>query len=117
MLYLGSHIRYFYFGKVVDMRKGYYGLSGLVRNEMKHDVLSGDVFVFMNKRYNKIKLLQWDKDGFALYEKHLEKGTFERPANGHGNNDILLTYIQLQHILQGVILQSVRQKKRYERMS
>jgi transposase len=117
MLYLGAQVRYFYFSQAVDMRKGYYGMSGIVRNEMKRDVLSGDVFVFVNKRYNKIKLLQWDRDGFALYEKHLEKGTFERPENVNESNDILLTHIQLQHILQGVILQSVRQKKRYERMS
>jgi transposase len=117
MLYLGTQVRYFYFSQAVDMRKGCYGMSGIVLNEMKRDVLSGDVFVFVNKRYNKIKLLQWDRDGFALYEKHLEKGTFERPENVNESNDILLTHIQLQHILQGVILQSVRQKKRYERMS
>ncbi len=48
MLYLGVHVRYFYFSQVVDMRKGCYGLCGLVRNEMKRDVLNGDVFVFVN---------------------------------------------------------------------
>lgn len=117
MLYLGAQVRYFYFSRAVDMRKGYYGLSGIVRNEMKRDVLSGDVFVFINKRYNKIKLLQWDKDGFALFEKHLEKGTFERPANVNQTSDVLITHLQLHHIMQGVILQSVRQKKRYEHMS
>jgi transposase len=117
MLYLGAQVRYFYFSQAVDMRKGYYGMSGIVCNEMKRDVLSGDVFVFVNKRYNKMKLLQWDKDGFALYEKHLERGTFERPNNVNETSDMLLTHLQLQHILQGVILQSVRQKKRYERMS
>jgi transposase len=117
MLYLGVHVRYFYFSQVVDMRKGCYGLCGLVRNEMKRDVLNGDVFVFVNKRCNKIKLLQWDRDGFALYEKHLEKGAFERPDKLDDTSDVLLTHIQLQHILQGVILQTVRHKKRYERMS
>ncbi len=117
MLYLGVHVRYFYFSQVVDMRKGCYGLCGLVRNEMKRDVLNGDVFVFVNKRCNKIKLLQWDRDGFALYEKHLEKGAFERPGKLDDTSDVLLTHIQLQHILQGVILQTVRHKKRYERMS
>jgi transposase len=117
MLYLGAQVRYFYFSEAIDMRKGYYGMSGIVRTEMKRDVLSGDVFVFMNKRYNKIKLLQWDKDGFAIHEKHLEKGTFERPSKVNESSDILLTHIQLQHILQGIIMQSVRQKKRYERMS
>ena len=115
MLYLGNHVRYFYHSQAVDMRKGHYGLGGLVVSEMKQDVLSGDVFVFVNKRYNKIKLLQWDRDGFALYEKHLEKGTFERPEKLNEAGHIVLTHIQLQHILQGIILQSVRQKARYAR--
>jgi transposase len=80
---------------------------------MKKNILSGDVFVFMNKRHNQIKLLQWDKDGFAIYEKRLEKGSFEQPVNEYENNDILLSNVQLQLILQGIILQSVRHKKRF----
>jgi transposase len=97
MLYLSSSVRYYFYGKIVDMRKGCYGLCGLVTNDMKKNILSGDVFVFMNKRHNKIKLLQWDKDGFALYEKRLEKGS----------------HLQLQLILQGILLHSVRHKKRF----
>jgi len=57
--------------------------------------------------------LQWDVDGFAVYEKRLEKGTFEVPGNMAENAAILLSNLQLQHILQGVILQSVRHKKRF----
>lgn len=94
------------------MRKGAYSLSGLVRNEMNRDVLSGDVFIFIGKRGNKIKLLQWDSDGFALYEKRLERGSFERPVaayNGHFN----MTAQQLQYILQGVVLKSIRHRKRF----
>jgi transposase len=95
------------------MRKGCYGLCGIVQNEMKKNVLLCDVFVFINKRRNQIKLLQWDKDGFALYEKRLEKGLFEQPDNIQNGADILLTHLQLQHILQGIILKSVRHKKRF----
>jgi transposase len=80
---------------------------------MRLNILSGDVFVFMNRRHNQVKLLQWDKDGFAIYEKRLEKGTFEQPDNMQQNNDILLSHLQLQLILQGIILQSVRQRKRF----
>ncbi len=65
------------------MRKGCYGLCGIVQNELKKNILLGDAFVFINKGYNKIKLLRWDKDGFALYEKRLEKGRFEYPAKQH----------------------------------
>jgi transposase len=113
MLYLSPSVRYYFYGKIVDMRKGCYGLCGLVTNDMKKNILSGDVFVFMNKRHNKIKLLQWDKDGFAIYEKRLEKGCFEQPANVQQTNDILLSHLQLQLILQGILLHSVRHKKRF----
>ena len=95
------------------MRKGCYGLCGIVQNELKKNILSGDVFVFINRRHNQIKLLQWDKDGFTLYEKRLEKGSFEKPCSAQSGTDMLLTHLQLQHILQGVILQSVRHKKRF----
>ena len=71
MLHLSATVRYYFYAQMVDMRKGCYGLSGIVQNEMKQSVVSGDVFAFINKRHNKIKLLQWDKDGFALYEKSL----------------------------------------------
>jgi len=81
------------------MRKGCYGLCGIVQNELHKNILLGDVFVFINKRHNQIKLLQWDTDGFALYEKRLAKGTFERPGNTQNSTDILLTNLQLQHIL------------------
>ena len=113
MLHLSSHERYYFYNQVVDMRKGCYGLCGIVQNELKKNILSGDIFVFLNKRHNQIKLLQWDRDGFALYEKRLEKGTFEQPSFAQNGTDILLTNLQLQHILQGVILQSVKHKKRF----
>ena len=113
MLHLSATVRYYFYAQMVDMRKGCYGLSGIVQNEMKQSVVSGDVFAFINKRHNKIKLLQWDKDGFALYEKRLEKGTFEKPGNLSDTGAILVSNLELQHILQGIILQSVRHKKRF----
>lgn len=112
MLHLSAGCRYFYYNGYADMRKGAYSLSGLVRNEMKQDVLTGDVFIFISRRANKIKLLQWDNDGFALYEKGLEQGTFERPS-GSDNGHFSMSAQQLQYILQGVVLKSIRYKKRY----
>ncbi|MFZ6024685.1 MAG: IS66 family insertion sequence element accessory protein TnpB [Bacteroidota bacterium] len=112
MLHLSPGCRYFYYNGIADMRKGAYSLSGLVRNEMNRDVLSGDVFIFIGKRANKIKLLQWDNDGFALYEKGLERGSFERlVTNEEGHYNI--TAQQLQYILQGVVLKSIRHRKRF----
>jgi len=99
------------------MRKGCYGLCGLVQSEMKRPLLNGDVFVFLNKRHNQIKLLQWDKDGFAIYEKRLEQGTFEQGNRSDTSIDTLLSSQQLQLILQGVVLHSVRHRKRWVRKS
>lgn len=113
MLHLSTTCRYFYYNGLADMRKGAYSLSGLVRNEMNQDVLSGDVFIFIGKRANKIKLLQWDTDGFALYEKRLERGSFERPGNDNSHTHCSITAQQLQYILQGVVLKSVQHRKRF----
>lgn len=95
------------------MRFGIYSLAGLVRNELGFDPSGGDVFVFLGKRLNQIRLLQWDRDGFAMYVKKLEQGTFEWPKG----EDISITSQQLTLLLQGVMLDSVRLRKRYQRVN
>ena len=102
--------RYFIYRAGCDMRKGYDGLSGVVRNEWKRDPLSGDVFIFLSKQRNKIKLLHWQNDGFVIYSKRLEKGTFELPKE----NNIEITAHQLQFILDGIYLSSIKKRRRYE---
>jgi transposase len=109
MLALSKSNRYFLYGASVDMRFGMHALAGLVRNKLGFDPLNGDVFVFLGKRSDQIRLLQWDGDGFALYIKKLERGTFERPLL-EGNS---ITSVQLSLLLQGVKLASVRYTKRY----
>ena len=91
------------------MRYGIYSLSGLVTNELGQDPLSGDVFLFIGKRNNQVRLLQWDRDGFALYIKKLERGTFEWPES-HGG---MLTSHQMTLLMDGVMLKTVRLRKRY----
>jgi transposase len=115
MLALSLYTKYYFYNSAVDMRKGCYGLCGIVQSLMKRPLSDGDVFVFLNKRRNQIKLLQWDKDGFAIYEKRLEQGTFERSNLSDVSADTLLTSEQLQLILQGVFLHSVRHRKRWTR--
>ena len=73
MLSFSAHQRYFLFIDATDMRKGFSGLSGLVRKHIPHDLMSGDVFIFINKRRDKIKLLLWDSNGFAIWYKELER--------------------------------------------
>ncbi len=109
MLLIDSHRRYFIYRGVTDMRKGFDGLSGLVRNELLADPLSGDVYLFFNRNKKQLRILCWDKDGFAIYGKRLEKGTFELPKG----NEIALPYTTLLFILSGVSLSSIRHRKRY----
>lgn len=82
------------------MRCGIYSLAGLVANSLKQNPLNGDVFIFIGKAGNQIRLLQWDKDGYALYIKRLETGTFERP----GGDKLQLSSQELMLILEGIKL-------------
>lgn len=109
MLALSYSCRYYLYRSPTDMRFGIYSLAGLVRNELGFDPTSGDVFVFLGKRLNQVRLLQWDKDGFAMYIKKLEQGTFEWPKG----QDISITSHQLTLLLQGIMVDSVRLRKRY----
>jgi len=102
------------------MRCGIYSLAGLVRNELKQDPLNGDVFIFIGKRSNQIRLLQWDKDGYALYSKRLEQGTFQWPKGKNESTSqqqvesLLLTDQELMLILKGIQLESVKLRKRFQ---
>lgn len=109
MLALSSSCRYFLYRSPADMRFGINSLAGLVRNQLGSDPMSGDVFVFLGKRVNQVRLLQWDSDGFALYIKKLERGTYQWPSGTHTS----ITSQQLSLLLQGVMLESVQLRKRY----
>ena len=109
-----SRYRHFMYRGGCDMRKGYDGLCGLVMNEFKMTPLSGDVFVFMSKPRNKIKILHWQGDGFVIYSKRLEKGTFELPKLNSADASIEITSDQLQFILSGIMLSSIKKRVRYE---
>jgi transposase len=74
----GVHQCYLYRGRT-DMRKGVDSLCGLIRNELGKDPLSGELFVFFNRTHSLAKILMRDQDGFVLYQKRLERGTFEMP--------------------------------------
>ena len=113
MLLITEHQRYFVHAGVTDMRKGFDTLCGVVRSEMKLNPMSGDMFIFFNRPRTHVKILLWDRDGFALYIKRLERGTFELPApSSDGTSRISAQTLAL--ILQGIVLSSVRRKKRYE---
>ncbi len=95
------------------MRKGVDGLSGLVRDGLKRDPLSGDIFIFFNGRRNQVKLLLWERDGFSIYYKRLECGTYELPSIDGQTVSVELRSDELMLILQGISLGSVRRRKRF----
>ncbi|RLD20478.1 MAG: IS66 family insertion sequence hypothetical protein [Bacteroidetes bacterium] len=103
--------RYYLYGRVTDMRKSFNGLSGLVINKMKGDLLSGDAFIFINRRHNMMKILVWDRTGFVIYYKRLEKGTFEM-LSAKGSR-LEIDWADLVMILEGVRLKSMRRRARY----
>ena len=96
------------------MRKGFDSLSGLVTMQLQMNALSGAVFIFLNKKRNQVKLLLWEGDGFSMYYKRLEKGTYELPDYRDNKSQVNITSQQLQLVLQGISLQSVRKRKRYQ---
>ncbi len=98
-----------------DMRKSYDGLSGLVRLGLGRDPLSGEVFIFLNRRMTMVKILVWDQSGFVLWCKRLERGTFELPRCIEACTSIVSSWEELVLILEGVSLRSVQRRKRYSR--
>jgi len=105
------HRCYLYRGNT-DMRKGVDSLCGLVRNELGKDPMSGEIYVFFCRARRRVKLLLWDQDGFALYQKRLEKGTFEMIDSNTAHQSI--TSEQLNFVLSGVILKKVKLRPRYQ---
>jgi transposase len=117
MLHLSSSCNYYLYTSPADMRKGFDSLSGLVTSVMELDVLSGSIFIFLNKKHNQVKLLLWEGDGFSIYYKRLEKGTYEMPAVDDKNGSLSINAQQLQFILQGISLKSIRRRKRYQHLA
>jgi transposase len=111
MLHLSASACYWFYNQPTDMRKGFDSLSGLVQQHMQLNVLSGGVFIFMNKKRSQVKLLLWEGDGLSLYYKRLERGVYEWPPASEGGR---ISVTQLQLILQGIQLKSVKMKNRYQ---
>ena len=111
MLGFSNNLRYFLCCHSVDMRNGFDGLSGIVKNHLKGNPLSGDVYIFINNRRTHIKLLYWDGDGFALFYKRLERGRYARTV---GRDPLRqLKKEELMMLLEGLSFKEMRKQKRY----
>ena len=111
MLSFPSAVRIYLCREPTDMRRSFDGLAMMVQCLIKHDPLSGHVFVFRNKRGNMLKLLYWDRDGYAIWYKRLEKGTFSWPDRITENAAI--DSRELTMMLEGITVSAQRKKKRF----
>jgi transposase len=115
MLSLPAKVRIFLCRSAIDMRKGFDGLHGVVLEVLRQDPLSGDLFVFLNRRRDRVKLLIWEGDGMMIVYKRLEQGTFALPAGS--DESLVLTSAQLALLLGGIDLKQTRARARYQRAS
>lgn len=113
MISLSSRNRYFLYLPPTDIRKSFNGLGGIVRRELNGNLLSGDVFIFINRRRTRVKLLMWDQTGFVIFYKRLEEGTFELPRHKPELTGMEIRREDLMMILDGIELWSIRRRKRY----
>ena len=113
MLSVPAKVRVFLCTRATDMRKSFDGLHGLVVEVLRQDPLSGDLFVFLNRRRDRVKLLIWEEDGMLIVYKRLERGTFALPE-GDGDS-IALSSAQLSLLLGGIDLKQTRPRRRYRR--
>ena len=116
MLSVLGHLRIFLARDPVDMRKSFHGLVSLTESVLKQDPLAGHLFVFVNRRRDRIKLLYWGGTGFCIWYQQLEKGTYQLPdaATADEQEGIEITASQLSLILDGIDLSTVRQRPRYQ---
>lgn len=110
-----SALRFYFCRRPADMRKSFDGLCGLVSAIPDHDPLDGAAYIFTNKRRNRIKLLVWDGDGFWIFYKRLEKGTFQVSYDIKSQGALQWSYEQLVMILSGIDVGSVKRRIRYKR--
>jgi transposase len=113
MLSLPSSVKIYFFGAATDMRKGFDGLAALV-NASGLDMFSGHLFVFISRRADRVKVLTWQRGGFVLWYKRLEKGRFRSPAIPQHTTQIEIEADQLFLVLEGMDLSRVSRPKRWE---
>lgn len=115
MIALPPQIRVFLYRLPTDMRKSFHGLVALTESALMQDPLSGSLFVFVNRRRDRIKILYWGQTGFCIWYQQLQKGTYQLPdeASLEERQAIEVTRSQLSLILDGIDLSSARQRMRF----
>jgi len=96
-----------------DMRKGFDSLAAMVKEFLGQDPLSGHLFLFVGRGKDRLKMLYWDSDGYAIWYKRLEEGAFRLPAVGAETASVQLKASELAMLLEGIDLRSIKRGKRF----
>ena len=115
MIHLPASVRVYLCLSPTDMRRSFDGLHALVRDHLQLDAFAGHLYIFSNKRKDRLKVLYWDRDGFAVWAKRLEAGPFAIPVGAPGSSQIEITTEDLGALLSGIDMQQVARRKRYRR--
>jgi transposase len=111
----GLGVRIYLCTAPIDMRKGFDTLAAWVRQSLGHDPLSGHLFLFVGRSKDRLKILYWDKDGFAIWYKRIEEGTFRLPSFKKVGASVELAASELAMLLAGIDLTSIKRRKRFVR--
>lgn len=114
MLAFNPAIKIYLHTEPVDARKSFDGLFSLIKTDFGLDLRNGGLFMFLNKRRNRVKLMYWDSDGIAIWMKRLERGCFQRPLRSPDGKHVIIEATELHSILSGIELSSIKRRVRYK---
>jgi transposase len=116
MIHLPASVRVYLCLNPCDMRRSFDGLHALVRDHLELDAFAGHLYLFANKRRDRLQILYWDRDGFAIWAKRLEQGSYAIPSGEHSSRRIEITSEELSALLSGIDLSAAAtRRKRYRR--
>jgi transposase len=115
MIHLPASVRVYLCLSPCDMRRSFDGLHALVRDHLQLDAFAGHLYLFANKRKDRLKILYWDRDGFAIWAKRLEQGSYAIPGGEPGAQRLEIAIEELSALLSGIDLSTTERRKRYRR--
>lgn len=115
MIHLPASVRVYLCLTPCDMRRSFDGLHALVRDHLQLDAFAGHLYLFANRRKDRLKILYWDRDGFAIWAKRLEQGSYVIPSGEPGVHRSELTTDDLAALLSGIDLSTATRRQRYRR--
>jgi len=115
MIHLPASVRVYLCLRPCDMRRSFDGLHALVRDHLQLDAFAGHLYLFANKRRDRLKILYWDRSGFAIWAKRLEAGTFAIPSGESGAKRFEITVDEMGAMLSGINLEQANRRQRFQR--